>query len=397
MSTIERRTLQVSLRAAGDSKFQIYGTAASYGVLSQPIGGQFREMISPTAFRSTLNSDLDVKCLLNHDMNHILGRRQNKTLVLTDTRSGLGFVCQLDPENQEHRNVYASVKRGDIDACSFAFVCRPGGDEWSEARDEKGKPYTRRVLNDVDLLDVSVVASPAYLGATSVQARSEKRSAFVADYQPQGHLWTPSFSAMSRRELRQLDAYHQRMAREIGFQVAADQIGEFGCIEVRVGPRPQDVRFIPCTAEQRDKMNRAKADEQALQIASDEIDEGIPAEIRHRLLREKLAAMRESGEANLASDDLLAWECEHGADFWSEDEHNILNGALREAIDSGDTAWAAVLGRLLAEEMVVDPEEQALLGDRFAACTDEGKQALARCLWKGCRFSFGETFPTART
>jgi len=160
----------VQVRAAQGADFVLEGVAASYGVDSNlipggPAGVPFVEQIQRGAFARTLRSSDDVKALFNHNPNHILGRRKNKTLVLEDTDIGLAFRCQLDQRNSEHRNLYASVKRGDIDECSFAFTVAKNGDLWN-------RDYTRRTLLDVTLFDVSVVANPAYPSGTSVAARS---------------------------------------------------------------------------------------------------------------------------------------------------------------------------------------------------------------------------------
>src|SRR6266581_2316215 len=112
------------LRAEGDNasspSYILRGRAITYNSLSAPIAN-FRERIAPGAFAQHLRTQPDVKCLFNHDANRVLGRSKNGTLALIDGKDGLDFVCQLDPNNTEHRNLHSSVKRGDIDGCSFAF------------------------------------------------------------------------------------------------------------------------------------------------------------------------------------------------------------------------------------------------------------------------------------
>ena len=110
----------------------------------------------------------DVRCFVNHDHNQVLGRTKAGTLVLRDTPQGLAFRCQLDARNTDHQNVYASVQRGDLDACSFAFTVPDGGDDWTEMNDRRGP---LRTLRNVKLHDVSVVTTPAYQQGTSVAAR----------------------------------------------------------------------------------------------------------------------------------------------------------------------------------------------------------------------------------
>jgi uncharacterized protein len=175
---IEQRIFSgVQVRAAAGSDFALVGMAASYNKPSKPIpggpNGTFTEYIKPGAFARALRNKQDVKALFNHNANVILGRTKNGTLTLTDTSAGLAFRVQLNPKMVSHTDLYASVKRGDISECSFAFAVPNGGDKWNAA-------YTKRELVDVDLFDISVVTDPAYGdGATSVDARQLRNAQYV--------------------------------------------------------------------------------------------------------------------------------------------------------------------------------------------------------------------------
>ncbi len=184
------------LRAAAGDDFALEGTAVSYDCLSQDLGG-FRERIMPGAFARSIKAGADVKCLLNHDANVVLGRTKSGTLTLQDSNSGLRFRCQLDRSNSAHQNVFQMVKRRDLSECSFAFVVPQGGDAFDEVT-QGGQRVMRRTIKDADLRDVSVVTYPAYnaKGSTSVDARS-----------------TPAA----------IDAYNRRRAEEIGRVVAEDR------------------------------------------------------------------------------------------------------------------------------------------------------------------------------
>jgi len=157
----EIRTLSGGeLRA--DSAGHLVGHAAVFGSESVDLGG-FRETILPGAFSRALAERQDVRALVNHQPSAILGRTRSGTLILREDARGLYFDVQIG-DTQLGRDIRESVGRGDVDQCSFAFVCPPGGDRWSEGG-------TKRQLIDVDLIDVSVVTFPAY-EATSVAARS---------------------------------------------------------------------------------------------------------------------------------------------------------------------------------------------------------------------------------
>jgi len=163
---IERRSVPASLRAATGEKFELRGIAAAYGVESKDLGG-FTEVVSRSAFKRALREQQDVFALVNHSPDQVLGRTKNNTLTLSDSPDGLRFVVKLNPESLAHRNLYASVKRGDISECSFAFKVHDGGEKW----EQRGYGKKVRTLTDVDLFDVSAVTYPAYPTGTSVEAR----------------------------------------------------------------------------------------------------------------------------------------------------------------------------------------------------------------------------------
>lgn len=218
MSTkIETRTISASLRAdvyEDSDALELCGTAAAYNTLSGDLGG-FREQLAPGCFmRSLANSD-DVVALFNHDASKVLGRTKSGTLKLRDTKQGLTFRCQLDPNQQMHRDLHASVKRGDISECSFAFTVNPDGDQFENVADERGKTFLRRTVRDCKLHDVSAVTFPAYgNGATNVSARS-------ADYtvSRQGDVW-----AAERAQLAEIDdRFLRQQLDRVGAEIARER------------------------------------------------------------------------------------------------------------------------------------------------------------------------------
>jgi hypothetical protein len=162
MQKIERRFLSgTELRAKRDGQpLGVVGYAAVFDQLSKDLGG-FREKIASGTFASAITEKQDVRCLFNHDVNHVLGRTTSGTLRLLEDSIGLEFDCDF-PDNTFSRDLIASIKRGDISQCSFSFRCVE--DDWSPDN-------AIRTLRDVDLLDVSPVTFPAY-PQTSLDARA---------------------------------------------------------------------------------------------------------------------------------------------------------------------------------------------------------------------------------
>lgn len=156
--------LEFRLQQDQDGSRKLTGYAAVFNTLSYDLGN-FKERIAPGAFARSINSNADVVALSDHDRNYgVLGRTKSGTLRLSEDHIGLRFECDL-PNTTLGNDTATSVSRGDIDSCSFAF--RAAKATWD---DTKTGPI--RTLNDVDLVDITVLSvMPAYPG-TSVQLRS---------------------------------------------------------------------------------------------------------------------------------------------------------------------------------------------------------------------------------
>lgn len=185
MTERERRVVSVPVEARedGDEPRVLSGYAALYAQ-ETVISGAFREVIRPGAFRSALTRGDDVRALFNHDPNVVLGRTAAGTLSLIEDERGLRYTVTL-PDTQAGRDLWVSVKRGDITQSSFAFSVEPGDDDWPpQARGE----LPLRIVLDVRLYDVSPVTYPAY-GDTSVAARSAMAMAAACTQHPDTVDW----------------------------------------------------------------------------------------------------------------------------------------------------------------------------------------------------------------
>ena len=165
MADRERRGLTEPVEVREDGTGTIAGYAAMYGV-ETVIAGFFREQIAPGAFDSALKGDDDVRSLFNHDSNIVLGRTKSGTLRLSETKKGLRYDIDLNPEDPEALRVRAMIKRGDISGSSFGFLVK--ADRWDEPQNKRDLPL--RTILEAELFDVSPVTFPAY-PQTSVTAR----------------------------------------------------------------------------------------------------------------------------------------------------------------------------------------------------------------------------------
>lgn len=207
---MELRYLQsAELRAAGN---KIEGYAAVFDSPSAGLG--FTEYVEPGAFSRSIRNKDDVFCLFNHDRNIILGRTSSGTCRLSEDSTGLEFSCDIS-QSQQSRDIYTSIQRGDISGCSFAFNTRK--DKWSE----DGKT---RTLLDVDLFDVSVVATPAY-PATSVSARAvhpgvTRTGSYEFRRRPDSSVYLPA-GAERLEDLRRRDK-----ARLLRYEILTSRAGQ---------------------------------------------------------------------------------------------------------------------------------------------------------------------------
>jgi uncharacterized protein len=163
------------LRKNPDGSRSISGYAATFGDLSQDLGG-FKEKIQPGAFSQSLQDNPDVLCLYAHDDRQLLGRVSSGTLQIAEDDKGLRFTCKL-PDTSTARDLTALMERGDVSHMSFGFACV--SDDWQRQPDGQ----IVRTLLQVVLFEVSVVPQPAYL-SSSVDLRSmpaELRKGMNAD------------------------------------------------------------------------------------------------------------------------------------------------------------------------------------------------------------------------
>lgn len=154
----------VECEARDDATPVLTGYAAVFGV-ETVIAGLFRERIDPGAFDRAIRRD-DVRALVNHSEDYVLGRTTAGTLRLSVDAVGLRYEVD-PPDTQWARDLLVTIKRRDVRESSFAFRVRKEAFEEPPARGE----LPLRIIRDVELFDVSPVTYPAY-PQTSVSARA---------------------------------------------------------------------------------------------------------------------------------------------------------------------------------------------------------------------------------
>jgi HK97 family phage prohead protease len=165
----ERRFFNVAeLRTSMDGAHQpfIEGHAAVFNQPSLeifPFAPGWREVIRPGAFATAIKTD-DVRALINHNDDRLIGRVSNRTLMLEEDDVGLK-VRIFPPDTSEARDLLTLIRGRYISQMSFGFRVAEDGEEID--RDAK----LRAIKTISNLYDVSPVTQPAY-PTTDVGLRS---------------------------------------------------------------------------------------------------------------------------------------------------------------------------------------------------------------------------------
>lgn len=138
---------------------KIIGRPVVYNSRSVDLGG-FVEVISPGAFKDSLNGD--IRALYEHDHKMLLGRTTSGTMAISEDNEGL-LVEITPPNTRSASELIESINRGDISGMSFGFTVNQDGQQW----DFEQTPALRTITN-ANLSEVTITALPAYQ-ATDVQ------------------------------------------------------------------------------------------------------------------------------------------------------------------------------------------------------------------------------------
>ncbi|MFX4263117.1 HK97 family phage prohead protease [Pelotomaculum propionicicum] len=177
METAKKEIRIAQLRALepveGQSEMIVEGRAVVYDsptVLWEAGGVKYYEVIARGALDGADLSDVPFK--YNHSDQHmVMARTRNKTLELTPDEQGLSIRANL-ADTTSGRDLYALIRRGDVDKMSFAFTVA----EESYNKDTR----TRSINKFKKIWDVSAVDTPAY-SDTSISARSYFEAAEAAE------------------------------------------------------------------------------------------------------------------------------------------------------------------------------------------------------------------------
>lgn len=128
----------------------------------QENGKVFYEKINQGAFERALRNSENVDMLFNHNESLKLACTRDKSLSLYEDNVGLKVQAEI-----RNSDVIKMAKAGELTGWSFGFQCLK--DEWQE----KGTGVYTRSIDELNLLEVSLLSvPPAYIG-TLVEVRNK--------------------------------------------------------------------------------------------------------------------------------------------------------------------------------------------------------------------------------
>lgn len=157
--SIERRTADATweVRESPDGGVGLRGYAA---VFDAPAHG---EVVRRSAFDRTLAEGATVELLFDHDGIPLASTRGGTMSLSVDDTGLVVDVPSLDMDSPHVKSIVSALKRQDLQKMSFAFFTK---------RDSYDSATQLRSLEDVELVDVSVVTRPWY-DSTTVSLKSE--------------------------------------------------------------------------------------------------------------------------------------------------------------------------------------------------------------------------------
>lgn len=168
---MEYRIKDVNLQAEDDGLMKVGGyinvtERESEMLYSKRKRKWFKEVMKRGVFQRAIEKAREIPLLFEHNWEKRLATTGDSTLTLKEDNVGLKFEAII-----EDRSVYEQVKSGAINSCSFGFRALEEAVEPIDSRLE------RRFVSDIELLEVSLVSNPAYVGSLAEVRAYEEETA----------------------------------------------------------------------------------------------------------------------------------------------------------------------------------------------------------------------------
>ena len=113
----------------------------------------FKETMQSGVFKRALQKNQSIPLLLEHDWDKQVAHTNDGTLELREDSIGLRFDAVVSEET------YKEIEKKGITSCSFGFKIN------EQQKEPINKKLEKRYVTNIDLLEVSLVSNPAYVGS----------------------------------------------------------------------------------------------------------------------------------------------------------------------------------------------------------------------------------------
>lgn len=153
---MEIRIKDVELHAEDDSALKVGGyinvvETESEMLFSKKRGKWFKEIMKRGVFKKAIEKAKEIPLLFEHDWGKQLATTKDNSLTLKEDSVGLKFEAEI-----RDKSIYEKIKSGVVRSCSFGFKAL------SETIEDVDSRLEKRLVDSIELVEVSLVQSPAY-------------------------------------------------------------------------------------------------------------------------------------------------------------------------------------------------------------------------------------------
>lgn len=263
-------------------------------------GKWFKEIMKKGVFKRAIErAGMNIPLLFEHDWNKQLASIEEGSLTLKEDNIGLRFDAVIKDET-----VYQQVRAGIINSCSFGFKALAEEVEAINSRLE------RRFVSAIELMEVSLVKNPAYVGSLcetrSYEEELQEERAKLDD---------------SKEEETEVETEVEKV-EETSEEVEETEVDEVEADDEKAEENLED--------EETDKrFNEDVQAEEALVEAQPELDKDYIRNIVEELIEIKLAEIKSAEVV----EESLSQELQEAKSFHEEVEKNIENESMAQSAE----------------------------------------------------------------
>ena len=264
MKKLEVRLINSSLNVEDDS-LVVEGLVNETEKWSHVLGvrKKFRERICRGAFAKAIDANPRIDFLCEHDANKLLATTENNSLQLWEDEQGLKMRAIICPTSYG-KDIYELMKSNIVNHMSFGF--RVLSDKWKKL----SNGIHERTVEELELLEVSVVRNPAY-PQSAIAARGTElvEDVDIPDCIEDEERTEQDMNETIAQELRTLISKVEELANEVKNLKANEEIVE----EVETKKEVEEI--VEETVEETEKEETAKETTEEVKETQEETTEEV--------------------------------------------------------------------------------------------------------------------------